>query len=167
VSEDASEAHFWREVETAFSAVLDAGDAARTEALDRHCGRDAAVRQEVEALLTAHAEAGEFIDTARFGPLGTILDDVSTDTLIDARIGAFRIEKRIGEGGMGAVYLAHRVTGDFSQRVAVKLIASRLYGKDTLRRFVGERHVFSNRQGVEQLHALEGAAQAAPGPLRR
>ena len=75
MSEEPSETQFWREVEMAFSAVLDAGEAARTVALEQHCGGDAQLRKEVEALLSAHAEAGEFIDTANVGPLGAILDD--------------------------------------------------------------------------------------------
>jgi len=38
------------------------------------------------------------------------------------RVGAYEIDRLIGRGGMGAVYLAHRVDGNFEQQVAIKLI---------------------------------------------
>ena len=43
------------------------------------------------------------------------------DPLIGAAAGPFRLVAKIGEGGMGAVYLAERVA-DFEQRAAVKLL---------------------------------------------
>jgi eukaryotic-like serine/threonine-protein kinase len=44
---------------------------------------------------------------------------------IPERIGPFRLQKRIGTGGMGTVYLAEREHADFIQRVALKLLDSR------------------------------------------
>ena len=38
------------------------------------------------------------------------------------RIGPFRIERELGHGGMGVVYLAERVDGGFAQQVALKLV---------------------------------------------
>lgn len=39
------------------------------------------------------------------------------------RIGRFVIDRQIGRGGMGEVFAAHRDTGDFDQRVALKLLS--------------------------------------------
>jgi len=44
-----------------------------------------------------------------------LLEDIPPGT----RIGAWRITRRIGRGGMGVVYEAERAEGDFQQRVAV------------------------------------------------
>ncbi|WP_395679268.1 protein kinase domain-containing protein [Dokdonella sp.] len=38
------------------------------------------------------------------------------------RIGAFRVERELGRGGMGVVYLAERVDGGFAQQVALKFV---------------------------------------------
>ena len=61
--------------------------------------------------------------------------------MIGRRIGAYRLEEEVGRGGMGVVYRAVRVDGEFDQTVAVKLIKR---GMDTdliLKRFRRERQI--------------------------
>ena len=41
------------------------------------------------------------------------------------RFGVFRVLRELGRGGMGAVYLAERDDGQFSQQVALKVVARR------------------------------------------
>jgi eukaryotic-like serine/threonine-protein kinase len=65
------------------------------------------------------------------------------DPMIGQRVGVYRLEKVIGRGGMGTVYLAERVDGEFDQSVAVKLIKR---GMDTdliLKRFRRERQILA------------------------
>ncbi len=52
--------------------------------------------------------------------MASSIDDC--DPLLGKIIGAYRLEKEIGRGGMGTVYIAERADGFFRQRVAVKLI---------------------------------------------
>ncbi len=68
------------------------------------------------------------------------------------RIGAFVVKRPIGEGGMGAVYLAERV-GEFEQRVALKLIKRRSRGDDVERLFKRERQLLArlNHAGIARL----------------
>jgi non-specific serine/threonine protein kinase/serine/threonine-protein kinase len=54
------------------------------------------------------------------------------------RIGPYRIVRRLGEGGMGVVYLAKQ-TGDLKRLVAVKVIKSGLDSAQVLARFQMER----------------------------
>jgi non-specific serine/threonine protein kinase/serine/threonine-protein kinase len=143
---------FWNQVEAAFSAVLDAGEAARTAALETYCGGRSALRIEVETLLEAHARAGEFIAPGK-GPLAPPEEQ---DADLHTQVGAFRLLERIAEGGMGAVYRAERVTSDFTQKVAVKLIASTMYGADTLRRFRVERQILASLQHPNIVSLLDG-----------
>jgi serine/threonine protein kinase len=61
--------------------------------------------------------------------------------MIGRRIGAYRLDEEIGRGGMGVVYRATRVDGEFDQTVAIKLIKR---GMDTdliLKRFRRERQI--------------------------
>ncbi len=70
-----------------------------------------------------------------------------------ARVGAFEIEHAIGAGGMGAVYLAHRVEGGFEQRVALKVLAGSRPGPENFRQFQRERDVLSrlDHPGIARL----------------
>src|SRR3954468_16092971 len=68
-------------------------------------------------------------------------DHNPTSPLIGRQIGVYRLEEEIGRGGMGAVYRAERIDGEFRQRVAIKLIKR---GMDTdliLKRFRRERQI--------------------------
>ena len=68
----------------------------------------------------------------------------SENNMIGRKIGAYRLDEEIGRGGMGAVYRAARVDGEFDQTVAVKLIKR---GMDTdliLRRFRRERQILAS-----------------------
>jgi serine/threonine protein kinase len=56
-------------------------------------------------------------------------------TLVGTAIGAFKLVELIGQGGMGAVYLADRIDEKFEQKVAVKIINYQLehfIGKEAL-----------------------------------
>jgi serine/threonine protein kinase/tetratricopeptide (TPR) repeat protein len=69
------------------------------------------------------------------------LQDIPAKSMIGRRIGAYRLDEEVGRGGMGVVYRATRVDGEFDQTVAVKLIKR---GMDTdliLKRFRRERQI--------------------------
>ncbi|QWP74829.1 serine/threonine protein kinase [Lysobacter sp. K5869] len=48
------------------------------------------------------------------------------DLRVGARLGAWRIDRLIGRGGMGAVYEAHRDDGQYQQRIALKCVRAEL-----------------------------------------
>ncbi len=56
------------------------------------------------------------------------------DTMLGRHIGHYRLTRRIGEGGMGEVYLAER-EDEFRQRVAIKLIRQGVTNPEVIRRF--------------------------------
>src|SRR5688572_30467597 len=59
-------------------------------------------------------------------------------------IGNYRIIRKIGEGGMGMVYLAERADGEFVQRVAIKIIKRGMDTDLVLRRFRRERQILAS-----------------------
>ena len=69
--------------------------------------------------------------------------EIQNNPMLGRRVGAYELKREIGRGGMGTVYLAERVDGEFKQRVAVKLIKR---GMDTdliLKRFRRERQILA------------------------
>ena len=63
--------------------------------------------------------------------------------MIGRRLGAYRIEREIGRGGMGAVYEAVRADNEFRKRVAIKLVKRGMDTDFILRRFRKERQILA------------------------
>ncbi|MHC5044038.1 MAG: hypothetical protein ACYTGI_16865 [Planctomycetota bacterium] len=100
-------------VEEIFSAALRKEPGAeRTAFLDGACGRDAAFRARVDALLKAHESAGSFLES----PAAPVAEGPG------ARIGPYKLLQRIGEGGMGVVYMAEQEE-PVRRKVALKIIS--------------------------------------------
>jgi len=93
-----------------------------------------ALRERVEALLAAHQS-----DTLQTGGAGALLDDEPPPE----RIGAYRIVSLIGRGGMGSVYRAERMTGDFAHVAAVKIIRPGPASDVLVERFRRERQLLA------------------------
>jgi len=58
-------------------------------------------------------------------------------------IGPYRLIKKIGEGGMGQVWLAQQ-SAPLERKVALKLIRVGMYDDDVLKRFASERQALAN-----------------------
>lgn len=131
----------WKRTQEVFLASADLPVAARRSFLDRACSGDPELRREVESLLAADRDGGESIATAVARAAQELLGG---DPLIGARLGHWRIEREIGRGGMGAVYLATRDDGDYRQQAAIKLIKEGMDTAQVLDRFRHERQILAN-----------------------
>ena len=90
----------WSRVREAFEGALAFPADARPAYLSKTCGDDAALRQQVEALLASHERARSFLETPA-APVATI--GVHTMPLEGQRIGTYQLSARIGAGGMAFV----------------------------------------------------------------
>ena len=137
----------WRQVEEIFQAAMDLSPEERPGYLSLACADDATLRNDVEALLSQHASAGELLEqppygNTEMGALESFADD-AVDPMIGRRLGAYRIEREIGRGGMGAVYEAIRVDNEFNKRAAIKLVKRGMDTDFILRRFRKERQILA------------------------
>ena len=76
--------------------------------------------------------------------------------MIGRRLGAYRIEREIGRGGMGAVYEAIRVDNEFNKRVAIKLVKRGMDTDFILRRFRNERQILAALDHPHIARLLDG-----------
>jgi serine/threonine protein kinase len=137
-------AAFWRDVERAFSAILEAGEDGRAAALDTHCAGRPALRKEVEELLEAHGRADDFITpppAASLTGLADFADEPAApdepDPHVGRRLSHYEILAMISRGGMGIVYRARDV--NLGRDVALKLLPPSLVADQARRRrFVQE-----------------------------
>ena len=107
----------WRRIELIYDDALSREGADRIRFLEDACGGDEALRRDIESLLDADREAGEFLETPAVDMLERERDPSS---LIGRQLGPYRIQSLIGAGGMGEVYAAEDAR--LGRRVAVKVL---------------------------------------------
>lgn len=93
------------------------------------------------------------------------IDDVPSENgWIGDRVGAFRLTRLLGKGGMAAVFQGERDTGDFQQRVAVKLLRRGLYSELEQRLFRREQQLLANLVHPNIAHLIDGGITSAGIP---
>ena len=90
----------FQRAEALFNRLLDAPVGERSAMLQAHAGDDKELRELLERML-AREESGE--DLSAIGQAFGIADAADEYGAGD-RVGAYRIERKVGEGGMGIVY---------------------------------------------------------------
>lgn len=120
----------WEKIKELFGAALEHDPSRRVAFLHEACGENVGLREEVESLLKAHDSGSNlwqhaFLSQAPAASAGR-------------SIGSYQLLKRIGEGGMGQVWLAQQ-TAPLQRQVALKLIRWGMYDETLLHRFEAER----------------------------
>jgi eukaryotic-like serine/threonine-protein kinase len=133
-------------VDRIFCEALERPAGERGAWLDEHCAGDPALRSQVEQLLAAAEADDEFL--APGGALrGETWRTLFAERIIvppPKRIGAYRIVRELGRGGMSVVYLGERADGVFEQRVALKLVKPGADTEEVLQRFEQERQILAS-----------------------
>lgn len=133
----------WKKVNQILQSVLEIAPDARKEYLDR-AGLDRSVRREVEALLAFEEAAADSMHLSAVEFSRDFFDEDDSNLLIGQQIGPYEVVAELGYGGMGAVYLAERADGKFSQRVALKLLKREMNTVELRRRFQQEREILAS-----------------------
>ncbi|HET7468055.1 MAG TPA: serine/threonine-protein kinase [Gemmatimonadales bacterium] len=145
----------WHRVEALFHVAAPLGRDERRALLARQAADDPALAAEVQRLLSAHDRAGEFIEMPAIS-VGAVIGPTDERMPAGRRVGAFRIVREIGRGGMGTVYLAERADEAFTQQVAVKLIKRGMDTDQVLARFRAERQILASLDHPHIARLLDG-----------
>ena len=118
------DAERWRAVRKLLDGALDREGEERAAFIDGIA--DSGLRADVVRLLGKHEETTPLdrpvVDLVAPAMAGDTQARDWDREQIGRRIGAFVLDALLGSGGMGTVYLAHRVDGRFEQKVAIKLV---------------------------------------------
>ncbi len=138
-----------------FEHAIGLEKSARAAFLADACGRDDALREEVEGLLRAHEGAAEFLvsPTADIGGRGEVGGaegaGASGATVAlrggegpGTRIGPYKLLQQIGEGGFGSVFMAEQ-DKPVQRRVALKIIKLGMDTRQVVARFEQERQALA------------------------
>jgi eukaryotic-like serine/threonine-protein kinase len=141
----------WQRLEELFGEGSELAPAERAAWLDALAPADRTLEAELRSLLQAHDRGGDFLAEAvaqaeqSLSATGNGFD-VALDGL---RVGAYRLLRLLGRGGMGTVYLAERADEAFRQQVAIKLVPWALATPEARHRFQAERQTLA---GLEHPH---------------
>ncbi len=158
----------WQKIERLYDSALNEEKNARDAFLEQACGEDVALRRAVQLLLAQHEKDDSFLEVPAMEVAAEYLarqaDAVFSDPLAEAdsdtsgldatyptadsvagltsaeqiSLGPYRLLQKLGEGGMGRVWLAEQ-TAPVRRQVAVKLIKAGMYDDSVLKRFASER----------------------------
>ena len=145
----------WRQIEDLFHSALDCEPRRRAVFLDSACAGDASLRIEIESLLSSY-DKGSFTETPAFAEGVKLLEEREEHSLAGQNIGPYRVIRKIGQGGMGAVYLAGRADEAYQKEVAIKLIKRGQDTDDVIRRFRGERQILASLDHPNITRLLDG-----------
>jgi serine/threonine protein kinase len=137
----------WKQVDELFDAVIELPADERGKFLNEKCDGDEELRREVLSLLEAHEKAEGFMESPALDiaakNMAQEISSVENQSLVGREIGAYKIEKLLGVGGMGEVYLAH--DAKLNRKVALKILPSQ-FVKDAerIKRFEREARAVSS-----------------------
>jgi hypothetical protein len=137
-----------------FQRALDCAPAERDAFVASHFDDDSTVRDEVRRLLALHEMTSPFLRSP--------IESGAVDSLQGRTLGGFKITRRIGAGGMGAVYEAEQEHPH--RKAAVKVLRAGFVSRATVRRFEYESEILAKLQhpGIAHVYA-SGAFDAGDG----
>ncbi len=146
----------WKQIDELFDAALDLPEAERENFLSEKCGGDNELKTKILTLLKA-TTTENFMEKSAMSVAARNLADEQT-IVIDRQVvgrtfGAFRIERQIGAGGMGEVYLA--TDEKLKRKVALKILSAEYTSHDErVKRFELEAHAISalNHPNIVTIH---------------
>ena len=140
----------WEQIKELLGCALEKDPAERGSFLRDACGPDQTLRRELEALLAAYDSEKSLAAEPLPGRLKSARDDAGQ------KIGAYRVIRQIGMGGMGAVYLAVRADDTFNKQVAIKLVQAGIDTEEILQRFRHERQILATFDHPNIAKLLDG-----------
>lgn len=118
----------------------------RQKFLDETCGRDEDLRRLASRLYDEKFGAQQ--EPAPSPPPAAASGDW--------QIGPYRVERELGRGGMGVVYLASRADQQYRKQVAIKLLRPGHDGDQVFDRFQNERQILANLEHPNICRLLDG-----------
>jgi len=150
----------WDQVKEILSQALEQSPEERAEFIRQACGENAALCAEVDSLLSHHSGADTLLEQS---PVANVLS-FPPDVMVGKRIGAYRIVREIGHGGMAVVYLGERDDQNYRKRVAIKMVKPGIGSENILQRFRNERQALAELDHSNIVKLLDGGSSEDGSP---
>jgi eukaryotic-like serine/threonine-protein kinase len=144
----------WDQVKEILAAALEMPPEERNEFVRQSCGSDQTLFAEVESLLSHHDQADTLLENS---PTARWLS-FEPSAFAGRKIGAWKILRELGEGGMAVVYLGERDDQQFRKRVAIKMLRPGFYTDEIVDRFRNERQTLAGLDHPNIVKLLDGGS---------
>ncbi len=133
-----------QQADAIFQEAVEISDgASRSEYLNKACGDDLELRALVERLLVAVPHLSGFLDQPAYRRPGEEQTALPYGEIAAGQsIGPYKLLQKLGEGGMGVVYMAEQEK-PFRRRVALKVIRAEMNSAQVVARFEHERQALA------------------------
>ncbi len=146
-----------KRVEALLNQALEFKPDERAAFLIGACGGDQELRRQVETLLSVADETEGFLPDAPTLATAPVSEGPGT------KIGRYKLLQKIGEGGMGVVYMAEQ-TEPVTRKVALKIIKLGMDTKQVVARFEAERQALAMMDHPNIARVLDGGATETGRP---
>jgi serine/threonine protein kinase len=151
----------WARLSPLFDELMELDVPARVRRLHDLEREDAPLAADLRTLLDEDARASGLLDQGVAAIAPTLAAGLAASApqpalASDTAVGAYRIVRLLGRGGMGEVYLAQRSDPGFEQQVALKLLKRGMDSDEVLRRFVQERRILAQLSHPHVARFLDG-----------
>ncbi|MCU0878548.1 MAG: serine/threonine protein kinase, partial [Pirellulaceae bacterium] len=148
---------------------LDALDIAapleRQAFVERACSGDPEILAQVQSLLKANHEVGEFLEPRHAAAIATPYmptEDIPR-TEVDTHVGRYKLLEKIAEGGMGVVYVAEQ-SQPIRRKVALKIVKPGMDSRQVIARFEAERQALALMDHPNIARVLDAGATETGHP---
>lgn len=133
----------WEKVKDVFQEALEKNSGAEREKyLKEACANDENLLSEVLILLESFEEVDKFLEDSPIGEVAEAIVGKRESFVAGQQFGRYRIEKKLGAGGVGEVFLAF--DAELERFVALKILSAEFSGNpDHIRRFLQEARAAS------------------------
>jgi serine/threonine protein kinase/tetratricopeptide (TPR) repeat protein len=148
----------WQRIKDILDQALEAPVDRRKQVVEELCEGERDLCDEVHEYLTYSDRAEDLLGDENLDP--RLAEETAPDDHLPARAGPYRIEREIGRGGMGVVYLAKRDDGEYERIVALKLIKAAGRRGKFAKLFWRERQILARLDHPNIARLLDGGTTA-------
>jgi serine/threonine-protein kinase len=153
------------ELDALFHRAADLDEPARGAFVDELRRSSPHLAERLEAMLRADAADSRAVAAIVAEGARAALGDAADESLVGQRFGAYRVERVIGHGGMGAVFLGSRADDEFQQTVAIKTIRAGRESAEGLERFRREREILARLDHPRIARLVDGGTGPSGVPF--
>jgi eukaryotic-like serine/threonine-protein kinase len=151
---DAMQPEFWQQIQELFLQAADLTPRQQQAFLDTACAGDPQLRREVESLL--ESDRGDSYDLA--ATIEDLAQSVLSSESDTGHLGPWRVGRKLGQGGMGTVYLATRDDRLYEKQAAIKLVTHGMDTEGVLARFRRERQILAGLEHPYIARLIDGGS---------